>query len=97
MIGGNTRASAVLLTAPTSDMKRPSSGIASARMTETSIALSKSAANLISIKSRTLKLGLQSSARLYRVNYLYVIRNMQSCYNDCIDSVPKDIMRKFVM
>ena len=33
MIGGKRRASAVLLTAPTSDIKRPKCGIASARMT----------------------------------------------------------------
>lgn len=33
IIGGNTRARAVLLTAPTRDMKRPSFGIASARIT----------------------------------------------------------------
>ena len=32
MIGGNTKARAVLLTAPTNDMNRPSWGIASARM-----------------------------------------------------------------
>lgn len=33
MIGGKTSASAVLLTAPTSEMKRPSCGIDSARRT----------------------------------------------------------------
>lgn len=33
MIGGNTRASAVLLTAPTRDIKRPNFGMASARIT----------------------------------------------------------------
>lgn len=37
MIGGNTRARAVLLTAPTRDMKRPNFGIASARITEEKI------------------------------------------------------------
>lgn len=34
IIGGKTRASAVLLTAPTKDMKRPNFGIASARITK---------------------------------------------------------------
>ena len=37
IIGGKIRASAVLLTAPTSDMKRPRCGINSANMTVTKI------------------------------------------------------------
>jgi len=39
MIGGNTSARAVLLTAPTRDMKRPNFGIASARITGKTINL----------------------------------------------------------